>query len=230
MAPGRVALYDEGSKPLEIKAFWQRKKVVDFLSKSTTLFGTPDGIRTHDLQSRSLTLYPAELRAHLPIYYSKTSAGCKEAFVVFSLKLNYDGLGVKRAYGCRAGLEVQDDAVAVTWGIHASELIVALEHVLAGLYAVVGVELACNTDPLAVFKCADLHLGVYLDLLEERFFLAGLDAELPVIDIDGAERPYSRLVSLDRGDEICACFLKEIIYSLHGFSSLLKICYNIAII
>ena len=27
------------------------------------LFGTPDAIRTHDLQSRSLTLYPAELRA-----------------------------------------------------------------------------------------------------------------------------------------------------------------------
>lgn len=29
------------------------------------LFGTPDAIRTHDLQSRSLTLYPAELRAHI---------------------------------------------------------------------------------------------------------------------------------------------------------------------
>ena len=28
------------------------------------LFGMPDAIRTHDLQSRSLTLYPAELRAH----------------------------------------------------------------------------------------------------------------------------------------------------------------------
>ncbi len=28
------------------------------------LFGTPDAIRTHDLQSRSLTLYPAELQAH----------------------------------------------------------------------------------------------------------------------------------------------------------------------
>ena len=27
--------------------------------------GTPDGIRTHDLQSRSLALYPAELRAHI---------------------------------------------------------------------------------------------------------------------------------------------------------------------
>lgn len=26
--------------------------------------GTPDAARTHDLQSRSLTLYPTELRAH----------------------------------------------------------------------------------------------------------------------------------------------------------------------
>ncbi len=26
---------------------------------------TPDAIRTHDLQSRSLTLYPAELQAHI---------------------------------------------------------------------------------------------------------------------------------------------------------------------
>ena len=28
-------------------------------------FGTPGAIRTHGLQSRSLTLYPAELRAHV---------------------------------------------------------------------------------------------------------------------------------------------------------------------
>ena len=28
-------------------------------------FGTPDWIRTSDLQSRSLTLYPTELRAHM---------------------------------------------------------------------------------------------------------------------------------------------------------------------
>ena len=28
-------------------------------------FGMPDAIRTHDLQSRSLTLYPAELQAHI---------------------------------------------------------------------------------------------------------------------------------------------------------------------
>ena len=29
------------------------------------IFGTPDAIRTHDLQSRSLTLYPTELQAHI---------------------------------------------------------------------------------------------------------------------------------------------------------------------
>ncbi len=42
--------------------------------------GTPDGIRTHDLQSRSLTLYPAELRARLPMYYSKSPCQCKAKF------------------------------------------------------------------------------------------------------------------------------------------------------
>ena len=31
--------------------------------------GTPDAIRTHDLQSRSLTLYPTELRAHIQLIY-----------------------------------------------------------------------------------------------------------------------------------------------------------------
>ena len=43
-----------------------------YLSKKTTLntlfkvvFGTPDWIRTSDLQSRSLTLYPTELRARI---------------------------------------------------------------------------------------------------------------------------------------------------------------------
>ena len=32
-------------------------------------FGTPDAIRTHDLQSRSLTLYPTELQAHIKYLY-----------------------------------------------------------------------------------------------------------------------------------------------------------------
>ena len=39
-------------------------KVKHFL-RSALFFGTPDWIRTSDLQSRSLTLYPTELRAHI---------------------------------------------------------------------------------------------------------------------------------------------------------------------
>ena len=46
--------------------------------------GTPDWIRTSGLQSRSLSLYPTELRAHIwlslyfqPWYYSSSSYGCK---------------------------------------------------------------------------------------------------------------------------------------------------------
>ena len=35
--------------------------------KGLSQYGTPDAIRTHDLQSRSLTLYPAELQAHINI-------------------------------------------------------------------------------------------------------------------------------------------------------------------
>lgn len=34
----------------------------------------PDAIRTHDLQSRSLTLYPAELMAHEQMYYTASAA------------------------------------------------------------------------------------------------------------------------------------------------------------
>ena len=52
-----------------------------------TLYGTPDWIRTSGLQSRSLSLYPAELRARVctcrsldPWYYSSSSRRCKAVF------------------------------------------------------------------------------------------------------------------------------------------------------
>ena len=38
-------------------------KTPETFTASRVFTGTPDAIRTHDLQSRSLTLYPAELRA-----------------------------------------------------------------------------------------------------------------------------------------------------------------------
>ena len=41
------------------------------LAGGQTVTGTPDAIRTHDLQSRSLTLYPAELRARIHFFHTK---------------------------------------------------------------------------------------------------------------------------------------------------------------
>ena len=41
--------------------------VFSVLHLSSTHFGMPDWIRTSGLQSRSLTLYPTELRAHIEL-------------------------------------------------------------------------------------------------------------------------------------------------------------------
>ena len=57
MAPGRVALYLEWLKTLEIKGFLQRKKVANFLSKSTTLFGGRYRTRTCDHPHVKRVLY-----------------------------------------------------------------------------------------------------------------------------------------------------------------------------
>ncbi len=42
----------------------QKKKALNSFAESRLFLGTPGAIRTHGLQSRSLTLYPTELRAH----------------------------------------------------------------------------------------------------------------------------------------------------------------------
>ena len=43
------------------------RAVFSVLHLSSTHFGMPDWIRTSGLQSRSLTLYPTELRAHIEL-------------------------------------------------------------------------------------------------------------------------------------------------------------------
>ena len=46
--------------------------------------GTPDWIRTSDLQSRSLTLYPTELRARSLIMIAQSGRECQGGFKDFS--------------------------------------------------------------------------------------------------------------------------------------------------
>ena len=46
--------------------------------------GMPDAIRTHDLQSRSLTLYPAELRAHIKLLQISGAENFRPLKIVFN--------------------------------------------------------------------------------------------------------------------------------------------------
>ena len=56
-----------------------RKTSFALVDKRGIFRGMPDKIRTCDLQSRSLTLYPAELRAHMSngAYYTKYLGRCQ---------------------------------------------------------------------------------------------------------------------------------------------------------
>ena len=49
------------------KAVACKEKDNSLASKLLSYYGTADGIRTHDLQSRSLALYPAELQPQIGI-------------------------------------------------------------------------------------------------------------------------------------------------------------------
>ena len=53
------------------------KKIPQPLDLQRIAGSTPDWIRTSDLQSRSLTLYPTELRARVPENYSIVGRGCQ---------------------------------------------------------------------------------------------------------------------------------------------------------
>ena len=50
--------------------------------KGLSQYGTPDAIRTHDLQSRSLTLYPAELQAHIGKTSSESYLSCLTTYLL----------------------------------------------------------------------------------------------------------------------------------------------------
>ena len=61
-----------------------KKALLHPADKRVLFRGMPDGIRTHDLQSRSLTLYPAELRAHIiRIIARKLGFGNHDAHLIF---------------------------------------------------------------------------------------------------------------------------------------------------
>ena len=69
-APATVFQYSGIFKPQNA-----RKTSFALVDKRGIFRGTADKIRTCDLQSRSLTLYPAELRAHIQLFTTVTNYG-----------------------------------------------------------------------------------------------------------------------------------------------------------
>ena len=58
--------FRRGRKTRQIASFIKLKTAQQYILERFC-YGTPDAIRTHDLQSRSLTLYPAELQAQIMV-------------------------------------------------------------------------------------------------------------------------------------------------------------------
>lgn len=80
--------------------------------------------------------------------------------------------------------------------IHAAQVAVVVQHGLLGLHAVVLYQLAGHAQPHAVLEDADLALGVRGQLPGHGFGLAGLDVQLPIEDVGGAEGANAGLIPL----------------------------------
>ena len=48
------------------QGFSEQEKTLTFVSRLAFFYGAPGGIRTHGLPLRRRSLYPAELRVHVP--------------------------------------------------------------------------------------------------------------------------------------------------------------------
>ena len=114
-------------------------------------------------------------------------------------------------------LKVKNFGVVVIRGIHGLEARIVFEHVDLRFTAVVTDERTGDTQPLIAFLVhgADFDLAVFLDLLGAVLRLASLDVELALENFDGAEGTDTRLVAVDRGEEIGTAFLDKILDFFH---------------
>ena len=76
-------------------------------------------------------------------------------------------------------------------------------------------ELHLDTQPYVILESADFTLGVGGNLTGHRLGFAGLDIQLALKDMGGAERANTRLIALCGGQIISAGRLQKITYFLH---------------
>ena len=134
------------------------------------------------------------------------------------------GLG-KRGEGGGGLGQSEDLGVAVAGGIHGAEIGVGVEHVLLGSQFWHLHGLGGHTQPALAVEGADLHLGIGQHLPGDVLAPAGLDGELAVLEIHGAEGAHPRLRAVQSGQVVGAAGFQKFIYFLHG-TSLLFLHFN----
>ena len=128
-----------------------------------------------------------------------------------------------RSKGTEGGhgvLQIQNLGVVVVFIVHCPQVGIVIQHGLLGFYAVILHQLGGNAEPHAILESTDLTLGVGSDLPGHRLGFAGLDIQLALEDMGGAEGTNTRLIALYGGQIISLCRLQKITYFLHnGFLS-----------
>lgn len=93
------------------------------------------------------------------------------------------------------------------------------EHVCLGFTAIIADERSRKAEPLAagLVHGAKLYLAVCQDLFRDILGLAGLNVELAFENVDGPERTYFRLVTINCCKEISTSFLDKFFNFFHVF-------------
>ena len=126
-----------------------------------------------------------------------------------------------RSKGTEGGhgvLQIQNLGVSIIFIVHGPQASIVVQHGFLGFHAVILHQLGGNAEPHAILESTDLTLGVGSDLPGHRLGFAGLDIQLALEDMGGAEGTNTRLIALYGGQIISLCRLQKITYFLHiGF-------------
>ena len=123
--------------------------------------------------------------------------------------------------GCRGVFEIIDCGIAVRpRRVHGAKRRVVVQHALLRFGAVIEDEHSCNADPFVALHGAEFYLGVRGDLLCYALAFARLDIQFAFKQMDGAERPHARPVSLDGGKIVRFGGFQKFIDAVYSISSL----------
>ena len=132
-----------------------------------------------------------------------------------TLKLTHLRCCGKGAEGGDGVLQIQHLCVGIVFVIHGAEIAVFIQHGLLGFNAVIFHKLCCHTQPHTVLEGAELALGICSKLLGDGLDFAGLDVQLPLENVSGAEGTDAGLIAFHGGKIIDTCGFQKFTYFFH---------------